>query len=354
MSTASTILKPIDLLSLFVKRLQEFPSPTEEPTMLYNYNKLMIILQNREISTIEPNETIVENAHSLATQFSDITKRIMSKQLTDAQFNVDYDQLQRKIENELTGAMYLFARQWGISVKALFYYKNFQYEKAIDLSLECIILNEYLIKKGIDTLLFRAAEQNKNIVRVLFRQHRITEACQLTRSLFSFLFTGATEGLYGSIFSDPEYWNRVPYVREGYAYEMFRAIVSMIMSLEKNQGLGEKAFRDIFSTLKIDVDTPDRLIISEWIAIKKKFYEKDLSGFFELLNAFFETPLCKIYDVIKISLLLDVCSLVEDSYDRTGDLHCRSVIFEYINEYLNGQFYLKTDLSARNLVTLTN
>src|SRR5689334_11972010 len=140
MSTASTILKPIDLVAPFVNHLEEFPVPTEESTMLYNYNKLMMILQNREISAIEPDEAIVEHAHALATQFADITKRVMSKQTTDVQFNVDYDQLQRRIERELTGAMYLYARQWGLSVKALFYYKNSQFKKAIDLSLECIIM----------------------------------------------------------------------------------------------------------------------------------------------------------------------------------------------------------------------
>lgn len=352
MSVTAKILNHTDLLSHFVKRLEEFPAPTQEPTMIYNYNKLMSILQKRELAAIEPDATVVEKSRVLANGFTDITQGIIRNQITDDEFNSKYDKVQARIEDELTGPMYLYAKQWGLSVKALLYYKRARFEKAIDLSLECVILNEHLIKTGIDTLLFRAAEQNKNIVRVFFRQNKVDEGCSLTYSMLSFLFNGATEGLYGTIFSDPKYWNRVPYVREGYAYEFFRVIVSLMMNLERYKGLGERIFRGIFSTLEIDITTPDRQIITDWIEIKKKFYDKDYFSFFELLNEFFEEPLCQIYDVNKISLLLDVCSMAQHSGSTEG-ANCQRVIMEYIDKYLMGQFYLNTDLSSRNLAPLS-
>jgi hypothetical protein len=105
--------------------------------------------------------------------------------------------------------------------------------------------------------------------------------------------------------------------------------------------------------LEIDITTPDRQIISDWIEIKKRFYDKDYSSFFELLNDFFEEPMCQIYDVNKISLLLDVCSLVQDN-GRTDSANCQPVILGYIDKYLMGQFYLNTDLSSKNLAPLTD
>jgi hypothetical protein len=295
---------------------------------------------------------LVLQARTLARKFSDITQGITRKRLTAEEFHDSYDRLQNEIEQELSGTMYLYAKQWGLSVKALFYYKQSRFNKAIDLSLECIVLNEYLVKKGLDSLLFRAAEQNKNIVRVFFRQNKMEEACQLTHAMLTYLFGGSTERLYGWMFSEPEYQDKIPYVREGYAYEFFRAVVSLLMNLGQRQQGEADIFRKVFSNVTIHETTPDRQIIAAWIAIKHQFYQKDHHGFFNALEAFFETPLCKIYDVVKISLLLDVAALAEEAYKTRGGAHYTAVIHTYINQHLNGEFYLKTDLSSRNLVAL--
>jgi len=334
----------------FLQEIEEFPSSLNESTMLYNYGKLLQIIQEKELLSLVKDRDLINRTHNLSQKFSDITKKIILKSATNTQILAQYKKLQRKIEEELTGMTYIFAKQWGISVLALFHYKNGEYNKAINQSLECIVLNEYLIRSGVSTLLFRAAEQNKNIMKILFRSSDCKTAGNFARDFLSYLFNGASKLQKGKIFYEKKYWRNNPYIREGYSYECFRSVVSLTIHLQKRLKVSSKElFFYIFSELDFEVNNPDRDIISTWLHLKKLCYSGKYLEFRTEVFDFFKTPISKIYDILKVDLILEIQQIIEEDTTEVGrEAHISLTKFMY--DKLNAQFYLDTDLSLRNLV----
>ncbi|WP_293785069.1 hypothetical protein [uncultured Pedobacter sp.] len=330
-----------------------FPASTNESTMVYNYNKLMNILQKKELFELIGNQDQIDAAHKLSAQFGDIAHDIVRGGPKGLTLDT-YEALEKEIEDKLSGDPYIFSKQWGLSVKALYFYKKGDYKKAFDFSLECIILNEYLVREGLFTLLFRTAEQNKNIVRVFFRNGDWEKGASLAKDLLSYLFNGDKGGLYGKIFGEIAIWKEIPYVREGYAYECFRAIVSLMIHFEKRwEKKNVDVFSKIFSTLEFEMDTPDRQIISQWIFLFNLSREGKHVDFLREFILFMQDPLSRQYDILKISLFIEVRELLKTSHYLQSEalLHA---INNYMEKELNVKEFLKKDISAINLVVLEN
>jgi len=168
----------------------------------------------------------------------------------------------------------------------------------------------------------------------------------------NYLLNGEPGILHGKIFADRSIWGAVPYVREGYAYQCFRSMVSLMINYEiKNPNLESKLFPRIFADLEFDVHNLDRQIIHDWLCIKKQFLSGDWENFVNGFIEFMDEPKCKLYDILKINSFMDVIKLVESSsYRRKSDL--MRIIGQYLESNFNLDEYRNRDISAANLVHL--
>ena len=334
-----------------LSEVEKFPPSLNESTMQYDYGKLSQILQDQELLELVDDKEMIELTHNLSRKFNPLTQQILQRSVSDKHILAVYLEIQREIEQKLTGPLYIFASQWGYSVLALLHYKNGDYQVAINKSLECIIMNEYLIRSGLSTLMMRASEQNKNIIRVLFRSTEWKEAAIYAHDFLSYLFNGKCSIQKGQIFFEREFWKKNEYVREGYSYECFRSIVSLIIHYEKKLNVSaQDLFISIFSSLTFEVNTPDRQIIHEWLQLKKVVFSGKYRKFNKEFVSFMSTPMSKIYDILKISIILDLQNLLNASEQTQITKQIVDSLDEFMFKELNAVFYLNSDLSARNLV----
>lgn len=311
----NVIESPHTLLEKLSHEFSKFPASTTESTMLYDHNKLMVILQEKEvISRFNCTAEDLENVYKLTRKYGIIAGNVARNKSESAL--QEYIEVEHIIEQELSRNLYIYAKQWGLSVKALYYYKINNFDKAFDFSIECIALNDYLIREGIHTLLFRSAEQNRNLSRVLFRSGDWMNGSLLAKDLLNYLLNGEAGTLYGSVFKDEAYWDTVPYVREGYAYECFRGMVSHMVKFESQFSGNVNLFPHMFGDLTFKVDNPDRLIIYNWIYLKTVYQADAYDEFLEAFIAFMKEPMSQLYDVLKISLFKDLNELIENSNYR--------------------------------------
>ena len=346
----NSFLSNSDLRKLSVE-VEKFPPSLNESTMLYDHGKLAYILREKELISLVKDNDMLELAHVLSRKFNPLTQKILQKSVSDAQIMLLYQEIQQEIEKNLSGPLYIFATQWGYSVLALMFYKNGDYNNAINKSLECIILNEHLIRSGISTLLMRTAEQNKNVIRVLFRSADWKTAGSFTHDFLMYLFNGNCKLQNGQIFFEKKYWKKNEYVREGYCYECFRSMVSLVIHSEKRLNVSaQELFLLIFSDLDFEVNTPDRQIIYDWLQLKKLCFSGEYRKFKKEFVSFMMNPLSKIYDILKISIILDVQKHLINSKPKKITKQIEDSLTEFMFKELNAVFYLNADLSARNLV----
>ncbi|MBT2562524.1 hypothetical protein [Pedobacter sp. ISL-64] len=340
-------------LDKLLEKCNHFPASTKVSNMVYNFNKLMNILQKKEVFGLVGNQQLIDQTHSLSMRFMPIAQDIVTAGSKAPSLEA-YDLLQEEIEQTLSSDMYVFAKQWGLSVKALHFYKLGNYDKAFDFSLECVILNDYLIQQGLFTLLFRAAEQNKNISRVFFRSGQWEKGAQLGKDLLSYLFNGKKGCLYGKIFADKAVWKEIPYVREGYAYECFNALVSLMIHFERRSAKEEKdVFGKMFKGLRFKINTPDRQILAHWIYIKELYYNQNYTRFLSELIQFMQEPTSIQFDILKISILSDAVKLASTP-DYPNSVALMDKLNVLLETELKANDFFKRDISATNLVFLEN
>ncbi|OMP81117.1 hypothetical protein [[Flexibacter] sp. ATCC 35208] len=323
----------------------DLPASTKEITMLYNYGKLIAILQHKEMLPYSTGEEEMESVYVLTRKFGDIAKDIVVSQ---GEVGLSgFFELENTIERQLNGHLYLYAKQWGLSVKALYYHKIKQYDKAVDFSMECVAMNDYLINIGIHSLFFRSLEQYRNISRSYLRSGDWRTGCKVANDLMKFLFNGVPGSLKGGIYHDPAIWNAIPYAREYYTYETFRAMVSMTIRMAANFPDCPDMYTAIFEGLEINADTIERVIISNWLEVKNSFRKKDYPLFVDNFIEFMNEPASMMFDLLKISLFQDMLVLIQSSdYAKKEALLLK--LENHLDEKLHVKENLRKDISATN------
>lgn len=340
-------------LNLLLDKCTGFPESDHKSPMLYNYIKLLAIIQDKEIKQLDNTLEDTEKVYILTRQFGIIASNIVksaSKENSTTDYFASYYSLEQIIEKELSSEVYLYAKQWGLSVKALYFYKKGDYQKGIDFSLECIALNEYLIRAGVHTLVFRSAEQNRNISRILFKKRDWAMASALSNDLLNYLFNSNPGSLYGAVFSEKYYWDKNLYIREGYAYECFRAAVSQMVQIEnKNSDLDLNLFNLMFKDIEIEPSTPDRLIIHNYLELKSCFNAENYGLFIEDLVHYMNEPISQLYDILKISLFLDLIKFITNS-NYVFKESLMKLIKHHLEFKLNSNETLRKDISSKNFI----
>lgn len=306
------------LLAPFIDRIDDFAGSQLVAAGQYDTAKLAGILREKEIfSVCKTTQAQLDLVNQIDTGFGKVVKELVAARHLDASYE-EYLEMERHIEEVVQGDLYIFSRQVALSVKALYFYKKGAFDKAISATLECIVMNEYLIRQGMGTLNLRCFEQNKNISRTLMRQGKTEEGYCLIFNLLNFLLTGVSRGLHGSLFADENYWNIVPVLREAYASELFSMFSEDMIKFNsgnKTDFLPNCWYMD----LDFEVTTPARQIIYNWIYINKQLSEGNYGEYIDSMTYFFEQPMSASYDVMKMSLLVDFMKVTRRYMPEEGD-----------------------------------
>jgi hypothetical protein len=246
----------------------------------------------------------------------------------------EYTNIESKIEKEVPSNLYLCAKQIALSVKALYYYKNKNWDKALAITLECNALNDYLVQQGLHSLASRVFEQNKNIHSIFLRDKKVDSAYSLLFNLFNYLFNGINNNLYGNFFKNNSLWEKVLISREVYIYQMFVEIVEETVryNFYNNDCFLPSKW---YLNLKFKVDNTNRQVISDWIYINKQLRENNQREFFIALTNFLSQPISSHYDILKISLIIELNKLIQNSDYSSKELLLDKISF-YLKEKLNG------------------
>lgn len=302
----------------FINAMPDFPDSLVNSTFEYDTGKLIKILQKKEVFEIcKISESEFEAADSIDRELGKVVTDLLRE--TDLEQSLkDYLKLEKEIEENFSGNMYMYTKQGALSVKSLYYYKIKNFTKAITFTMECLVLDDYLVQKGIYTLNLRCFEQNKNISRIYFRDQQTELGYELIFNLINYLLNGINKNLFGNIFSHNQYWEKVPMIRETYAYELFTMITEDMIRFNINSQ--EFLPDDWYSELDFEVNTPDRQIIYNWIYINKQLRNSNYKDYFDGLLYYFQQPYNQFYDILKISLLVDLYKLTGDNPDLARNI----------------------------------
>ncbi|CAL2107786.1 conserved hypothetical protein [Tenacibaculum sp. 190524A02b] len=321
----STTEKWLDDLTL---EFDNFPESTDISPIQYDSAKLIEILRNKEVEEVcKGNQKEYQLYDGIDRQLGKVVKDLVLEKNFEESIK-EYYQFERKIEKEISSDLYIFAKQALLSVKSLYYYKTKNWDKAIAITLECIALNDYLVQLGMQTLVLRVYEQNKNISRILFKSGAKQEAHNLLFNLFNYMLNGVNNNLYGTIFLHEKLWKKTPILRETYSYEMFNMVAEDIIrfNIEKTEAFFPN---DWYMNLTFEVDNINRQILYNWIYINQKLHEKDYATFFSSLSYFFNEPSSKYYDILKVYLIIDLIKLINQLNYKS-----KSIIFNNIHDFL--------------------
>lgn len=320
------------LLERLDQAINSFPKSTDEATVHYNTGKLVGILREKEIYDVcKVGKEEYELVDKIDIELGGVVKDLLYEKDLEKSLE-DYYRLERKINELTTGNLYIYAKQGALSVISLYYYKKQNWEKAIDYTVECIALNDYLIQLGMNSLNLRVFEQNKNISRILFRAKRNTEAQELLKRLFEYMLTGKSVGLYGGTLLHKTYWEKVPIVRETYSYEMFCMIAEDMIWFNKDN-ITEYFPSDWFPVSDFDVDNPNRQVLYNYMYIVNQLKAENYEDFIDSLIYYFSEPISLYYDLLKVSLLLDTIKLVNKSNFHLK-AHLRIKLVDFIHYQL--------------------
>src|SRR5699024_9449185 len=152
-----------------------------------------------------------------------------------------------EIKESFQGLYKIYAQQWGLSVKALWYYRMYEYEKAINLTKKYSDLIDILIENGMYSLIFRNIEQNKNLSFIEQKKNNIKKSQEITKDIIIYLLVGKKGKLYGDSFNI-KIWKEMPYLRNCFAYTNFRdqAHTLLILLKRKEREKSERLFNNIF------------------------------------------------------------------------------------------------------------
>lgn len=315
------------LQKLFIE-IDKFPLSLNAVASQYDINKLVKILQEKEVIEVcKVKKSDFDYVNSIDFELGAVTNKIFKEKDMENAY-LDYLKVEKKIESTTSGNLFLYAKQGALSLRALYYYKNGEYDYAKNLTLECIVLNEYLIGLGIYTLNLRCIEQNKNISRILFRLNKTEEGYALLNNILEYLFNGENKNLYGNIFKDKILWNKVPLIRESYTYELFQMVVEDMIRFNIEDTIIILP-NEWYLNLEFEVNTFERQIIYNWIYINKQLQIRNYEEYIDSTVYFFQQSISTSYDILKISLLVDLVKVIKKEYFMESEK-----ILNKLKEYL--------------------
>lgn len=336
-----------DQADFFIEKIPSFGPSEKQATLKYDSSRLLKVLRKKELFQVaRANDQEFDMVDQIDIDLGRIVKDLVFQKNLDNSL-MEYEDYQKKIE-EVPRHLYLYARQTALSVKSLYFYKKEFWDQAISLSEECAAINDYLVHQGMQTLLLRVMEQNKNIARIYLKSGDSKAASELLAKLFRYAFNGENTGLFGSVFNFPQYWEKLPALRETYTYEMFRMTAEDHLRFNIERTSVEFLPFQWYEGLEVDPENINRAMIADFIAINRALQDKDYDTYFQLLLDYFQNTNIQYYDILKVSLLIDFQTLlIQQKYHDLKTMQNR--VLTYLKNNLHvSERYQKAVLNRFN------
>lgn len=313
----------VSLPDAYAGKFASLPPSSEEINRAYSPWKLKKAIHQQELTAWGFSPAQVDHANRLSDQYlrasNLVNDLILGQEVLDLIAAAD-----EAIEQELPAELGLYAKQTGQSVKALYYYRRKEYARAMALTLECIVCNDYLVSQGLETHILRIIEQNLNVSRVRYAQGDKAGGLLAWKSMFDYLFNGTPDHLYGASLRNRAHWESLRFLREPFIMDWVEIFVFYLLL---NANAGKEHERELFDATfdhlaeAAAVDTADRQAVVEWIKLKRKYFRDDLKGLAAGTLAFIKRWPSKLYDPLKLSLCQNVLYAAGTSGPLSGAVY---------------------------------
>nr|WP_315034218.1 hypothetical protein [uncultured Chryseobacterium sp.] len=305
-------MKQHSLIQRFLYEAESFPQSVNKSTYEYDVNSLRKILHLKELKEMTgADDQTIEYIDSLDIQLGKLLPGIIrGEDLYD-----QYLEIEKKILDTVSGTLYIYSKQSALSVLSLILYKKSEFEQAVNITQECITLNEFLVNKGMSTMNVRIYEQIKNITKIYHRAGQNKKAIEIISLLFKHIYTGIPNSVntFSSIVDNKTLWEKTPILREAYTNDVFLIYLQEFM--RSNIYLGDEKLTELdwLKDIDFDVFTEDRKFIYNWIYITRLFYNKEYDEYLDCLEFFLDDDITSYFDILKVNLLLHFEKYVQES-----------------------------------------
>ncbi|MFY7741591.1 MAG: hypothetical protein ACOVQR_03015 [Flavobacterium sp.] len=299
-----------DLIS-FGSELIHFPASNNEHPHNFDLSKLSSILRDKEINEVcNPSVKEIEQFYELDNKFGVIVKDMVFERHLEKSLR-EYEELDKSIETNFTGKYYLFVKQWAYSLKALYFYKTNDFEKAKALTIESIALVDYLMHSGTYNLNTRCFELIKNVAKVYLKENKQEEGYEIIRNLLDYIFNGNYHSnLIATFTKHKVFFEETPILREDYGLSIFIEILEN--TIFSGVVIGNSFLpNQWFIKLEIEVDTLEKQILYNFIHIEQKRQEKKYNEYIDAIHYFFEQEYSSLFDPLKVYLLFNYYQLTK-------------------------------------------
>nr|WKN34028.1 hypothetical protein K4G66_16735 [Tunicatimonas sp. TK19036] len=234
-----------------------------------------------------------------------------------------YQAIGQKVNESLCQELRAFVKQHSLSILALYHYKKQDHKMALNLTLECLSLNEVLTTSGYSMLIYRCLGQNENIVKIFFTNGEWKKATHLLGSMLEYQCKGRSAGLYGTIFNSGTQYG-LALLNEVFTFSVFRySIMNFIKLSTNNRDITHELFHLLLWRITdIEGDTDAKKLYKFWIGITQDYLANRYEEFTSKFIYFMNQPLSFEYDFLKLSLCDQVIQMVK----QTKSYHERELV----------------------------
>lgn len=317
-------------LQKFVKSIDSFPI-SKSKSDFYDVDKIITVRQIKELKGIfgEVEYTEIINLGRIAQQGVNMCK------LGD----LEKGYLKMKSANELAlnlrSEAYHYFHIYYLSCTSYYYFKQKNYENALELAWQEIDEIEKFESIGVPTLHYRrAGGRMLNIIKVLNVSGQNEAATNLLLGIFQYTLNG-NSSLIPRANWNQEKMDIIPYARQRYIDILFQQIVETSLDyLTLNDSF---FYENVYSKIaEFEVYNDNLAIIHHWLYLQKIHFEGLYSDFICKSIDFLTKPLDSTFDILKLAILLKIRLVIQNSgLDNSMVEKCEITICTYIQ---NGLF----------------
>ncbi|WP_019991136.1 hypothetical protein [Rudanella lutea] len=294
-----------ETLAELTERFPQFPSANHAPKPAHDDRKLWTLFVDKEMAALMPPDEY-SRAKEVTTYFFRAVDLLKTRQMHDA--GALLRQGAEGLQTLTHPYAHLYARQFQLSADALYAYKEGRYDLAFAQTVECVSLNDYLVRLGCPSMLFRSLEQNINLCLVYSRQGDVAAERRVLNGLIRYLLLGETESsLFGTAFTDSAAQLQSGYlafVAEGCLKTYAATAAGMLVRTAGANPEAEKShFEDLLGNIgEFATPTLERVVLYNWLYLKRVYFRGAFDQFAQEVAEFLSEPYERRFDVLKFSL----------------------------------------------------
>jgi hypothetical protein len=338
------------------RAFEDKPNLSFEKRFKYKLGPLAHALENDWLKQRGYSSEDIEQYYELRKCYVDITPnvfKIKEEELIQKSIGVIDVQVQSIFENEI----YFLTKQFGISVKALDYYKQKNYCMAANLTHEVIIFCTYLMSIGHPELILRVVEQYVNLSRIYFHAGKEEESFDVWKELLMFVLIDKKTDMNGLTISPIKNNPTTKYILELAIKDWFCNWLGYLLKVGHSSFEKEKKmFRVVFNALlekKIRNLSTEKMIFYKMLKLMNSYYDGEFEVFVKNSLKFISSIKHIRYNEVIVWLSIKINALVKV---QSGiDTITKESIANQILEYVNAIVYVSIegkDFESKKIISI--